>query len=454
MKIRNKILLYFSTTIIALSGISLSLIYILFLAYREEEFQQRQNRKIKYTVELITEFKKMSEELSLLMDKQNIHAFYDEKLLIFDSKKELIFSSIDDLPIKSAHEILNKLSPANQWIETKDGAYDLIGSYIETNGKSFYAVSKAYDEYGYTKLNFLRNVLITLFFVIVIIVILMSLYLSNKISKPITLLAENLNKYDLNDKKLVELEAETSSYELSHLTQRFNELLKRTHEAFAFQKHAIHHISHELKTPISILVSELEKTKNKIDDLELKTNLEDQVNKAKSLGEIINALLEISKIESGQELQKEPIRTDEIIFDVIEDLNRIYPNFYFELQYFPNEFNEKKLIINADKRLIKQVFQNLMTNCITYSDNAKAEIKIDCSSNKPLTISIINSGKTISKEEEKYLFNHFFRGENSRGKIGFGLGLVLTKKIISFHSGTINYHVTKDNKNTFKLIFD
>lgn len=80
MKIRNKILIYFSTTVLALTAISLGLIYILFSEYREEEFQQLQNEKIKYTIGLITEFKEMSEEVSLLLDAQDIHDFYDEKL--------------------------------------------------------------------------------------------------------------------------------------------------------------------------------------------------------------------------------------------------------------------------------------------------------------------------------------------------------------------------------------
>src|SRR5699024_5545380 len=126
---------------------------------------------------------------------------------------------------------------------------------------SYYGVSKAYDLSGYSKLYFLRNVLIAIFIAITIIVILLSIYLSNIITKPITELAEKLNKYDLRKEEMSLIETDTSSFELQYLTERFNELLGRTNEAFAFQKNAINHISHELKTPITILVSELEKIK-------------------------------------------------------------------------------------------------------------------------------------------------------------------------------------------------
>lgn len=454
MKIRNKILIYFSSTVIALSAISLALIYILFYEYREEEFQQQQNEKIKYTVGLVNEFKQMSEELADLLDAQDIHDFYDEKLLIYNSKKKLIFASLDSLPIMKVNQILNELSPSKQWIETKEGDYDLIGIYTEHKGQSYYGISKAFDFSGYSKLYFLRNVLIAIFIAITIIVVLLSLYLSNIITKPITGLAENLNQYDLGKEKMELLQTDTSSFELQYLTQRFNELLGRTNEAFAFQKNAINHISHELKTPIAILVSELEKIKTYADKEKRDIILDKLTLQAKSLGEIINVLLEISKIESGQQIAKEPIRVDELIFDIIAELKSIYPNFDFELNYFPNEFDDHRLVLIGNNLLIKQLFQNLLLNCISYGSENKARIKIDCSLLHQLRISIENKGEPVSKEERKYLFDRSFRGKNSEGKIGFGLGLVLSKKITSVHHAEIVYRNSAEGLNIFEVVFE
>src|SRR5699024_11657283 len=166
--------------------------------------------------------------LAHLLDAQDIHDFYDEKLLIYNSQKQLIFASMDSLPIVKVNQILNELSPAKQWIETKEGHYDLIGIYTEHKGQSYYGVSKAYDLSGYSKLYFLRNVLIAIFIAITIIVILLSIYLSNIITKPITELAEKLNKYDLRKEEMSLIETDTSSFELQYLTERFNELLGRT----------------------------------------------------------------------------------------------------------------------------------------------------------------------------------------------------------------------------------
>lgn len=452
MKIRNKILFYFSSTVIVLSAVSLVIVFILFSEHREEEFQQQQFSKIKYTVGLVDKFHKISAEVSLLLDKQDIHDFYDEKMLIYDNHKNLIFSSIDSLDISKANAILNKLSVSNNWIETKEDGYDLIGVYIENNSKSYYGISKAYDFFGHSKKDFLQKVLIGIFIAIVIIVLLVSLYLSNIISKPISELTEKIEDYDLSNEQNNPLKIKTTTSELQNLSEKFNELTKRTNDAFLFQKHSIQHISHELKTPIAVLVSELEKLQKEDNINQLKSDISQQTQKAKSLGNIINILLQISKIEAGQEISKNLIRIDDVIFDCISEVNSIYPDFNFEVNFTPKNFNENTLTIQANEPLIKQAFLNLMMNSVHYSDNQKAKITFDCDSDN-LKISISNSGKTLSEEEHKFLFSHFFRGENSQNKQGFGLGLVLSQKIFTIHNTAIEYYSKEKSENIFVVSF-
>lgn len=333
MKIKNKIRIYFSTTVIALTALSSVIIYVLFAEFREEEFQQRQKEKAIYTLGLIVEYKELSENLSAIMDRLTIHDFYDEKMLIYDQNKQLIYRSVDDLPIEEAAKMLNELSPANQWIETKEEKYDVIGMYLESEQKQFYALSKAYDAFGYTKLNFLKNALIIIFVIITAIVLFISHYLSRKISKPLTDLAETVATLNINDKNFKGLATDTTSFELRYLSEKFNQLLARTNDAFAFQKHAAQHISHELKTPIAVLVSELERAKN-ITDPKLKDEvIQNQIVKAKSLADIITVLLEISKNEPGDQLSLSNIRVDELIFSSIEELSILDPDFRFEISF-------------------------------------------------------------------------------------------------------------------------
>lgn len=452
MKIRNKILIYFSSTIILVSAVSLVIVFILFSAHREAEFQQHQLSKIKYTVGLVDEFKKISAEVSSLLDQQDIHDFYDEKMLIYDKNKKLVFSSIDNLDITKANSILNKLSVSNNWIETKEDGYDLIGVYLESNSKSYYAISKAYDYFGYSKMDFLKKVLIGIFVAIVIIVLLVSFYLSNIISKPISELTKKIEDYDLTNDKNKLLKIKTTTSELQNLSEKFNELTKRANDSFLFQKHSIQHISHELKTPIAVLVSELEKLQKGDDIHQLKSDISLQTQRAKSLGNIINILLQISKIEAGQEVSRIPIRIDELIFDSISEVNSIYPDFNFEVNFIPNDFDEKRLNVIANEALIKQAFLNLLTNAVHYSNCKKAKITFNYDECR-LKISIFNYGKTVSEEEQKFLFSHFFRGKNAQNKQGFGLGLVLTQRIFLIHNIKIKYFSKENTENIFSILF-
>src|SRR6188472_1162707 len=110
MSIRNKILLSFSGVTISLMAAALFFIYTLFSQYREAEFQQRQKVKIETTLKFLTEIKDIDQELIEAMDRITIHDIYDEKLLIFDKNKSLVYSSIDDTPIAFSNELLSKLS--------------------------------------------------------------------------------------------------------------------------------------------------------------------------------------------------------------------------------------------------------------------------------------------------------------------------------------------------------
>ncbi len=453
MRIRNKILLYVSATVISLTLISSIIIYLLFSAYREEDFQQTQNEKIRITIEFISEYKEMTEELTRIMDKLTIHDFYDEKMMVFDNNKKLIYQSIDDLPIQNYSELIDRLSPSQQWIEDKQGKYDIVAVYVESGLTHFYAISKALDKAGYSKIYFLRNTLIAITLIISFVVLIITYYLSAHISKPITRLADKLSNFDIDDSTISTLAIESSSFELEHLTEKFNQLINRTNETFAFQKHAIQHISHELKTPIAVIVSELEKAKavNTIDAKNAIIN--NQLGRAKSLGEIITVLLEISKIEAGQQVKKEDLRLDEIIFELITEWAIIHPSFQFEVHFIPELFDDKKLVLHANKLLIRQAFSNMMDNCIKYSLETKATIKFDCNRENEISISFINQGYPIEADEKKYLFGHFFRSKNYPNIPGFGLGLVLTQKIVHLHNGLISYSNPADKQNIFELRF-
>ena len=451
MTIRKKIVLYFSSILLVLVGITFVFIYMLFAEYREEEFQQRQKEKIVTTLKFLNDVEEMNESIAQAMDKITIHDFYDEKLLIYNQNKELIHASIDDLPIAISNNILNKLSKQTEWIETKEGSYDVIGVYVESRNGVFYGISKAYDEFGFTKLRFLGWLLVLIYIGIALVVFLIANYISQKIAKPITDITRKIQNYDF-DKETEPLNLEgVDEDEIKTLALRFNELMQRTRESFVFQKHAIQHISHELKTPISVLVSNLEKLEESSDLTEIKEGLYRQKVGTKSLADIINTLLEISKIEARPKIVKDDVRIDEVVFDVINELEAIYPDFFFKIDFNIENPSEKELRVKGNKQLLRSAFMNLLLNSIVYNSENYTDI-IFTISPETLSVKITNSGAILNKKEQSYLFDHYFRGVNSKGKSGFGLGLVLVQKIVTIHEGKIEYS-SLDNKNIFEIEF-
>lgn len=446
MSIRSKILIYFSVLSIALVGIAFVLIYTLFSNYRREEFQQRIKDKTITTVKFLVEIEQIDHNLLQKMDEYTINNLYKEKVIIFNSDKSVEYTSIDDTKIKYQDDILKKLNPKNNLIETVEDDFDVVGICFRFNEKNYYGIAKAYDEFGLSKLFYLKSIFIIIFIVISTVILITSYLLSRQISRPINQMASELKKVNLDSKNNL-ISVPGGKDEIHLLANRFNELMNRLNDAFAFQKHAIHHISHELKTPIAILVSNFEKMEHEQDHEKLRQMILVQKEDTKNLGDIINALLEISKVETGTKIETERLRIDEIIFDAIEEMKILEDNFQFNVEIDPGISNEDLLCIEGSQKLIRICIMNILANCMRYSNNHQASIVIKSLSSE-LTIDFINSGPLIGEHEKQYIFQHFFRGENSKNKRGFGLGLVLINKILELHHGSI-YYSSENELNTF-----
>lgn len=450
MSIRSKILLYFSTLSIGIVGIAFIIIYSLFSNYRTEEFQQRIKDKTITTVKFLVEIEQIDHNLLQTMDEYTINNLYKEKVLIFDSEKKLIYSSVDDTKIKYEESILKKLNSTNHLIESTEDSFDVVGICFQFGNKNYYGIAKAYDEFGLDKLSYLKSIFIIIFIIFSTVILITSYLISKQITQPINLMTEELKRINLDSQNSL-LSIPKGKDEINVLASRFNELMKRLNDAFSFQKHAIHHISHELKTPIAILVSNFEKMEQETDPVILQKQISNQKEDTKNLSDIINALLEISKVETGNKLETEQVRIDELIFDTVDEIKLLHDDFTFEIELGESITAEELLLVNGNQKLIRLAIMNLATNCIRYSNNKRAKFLI-YTKEKALCIDVINPGKVINNQEKQFMFQHFFRGENSKEKRGFGLGLVLINKIILLHGGSIHYS-SSNEINTFTISF-
>lgn len=450
MSIRQRILFYFSLLSTAVTGITFLMIFTVFSNYRREEYQQRIKDHIISTISLLAETKELNHNLLQNFGDATINKLIKEKTLIFDSQKKLIYSSIDDTVIKFPNGILDRLGPKYPTIDSQEDEFELVGVAFAFNGTQYYGIAKAYDAFGYSKLAYLKNLLIVLFFLFLGLILLASYVLAKQISQPIMDMASTLRIINIETPNQY-LEIPDRKDEIHVLATRFNDLMVRLKESFNFQKHAIHHISHELKTPITILVSNLEQLEKEQDPEKIKLGIKNQKEDTKLLGDMINSLLEIAKVETHAKLSFQKIRLDEIVFDCLTDTQKLHPGFNFDIVLDPGIENEEKLSVMGNLHLMQMAIQNLMLNCIHYSAKPQAQIYFRAIRGE-LQIKFSNPGPGIPEKEIPYLFQHFFRGQNSQGKRGFGLGLVLVNKVITLNGGKIKYeHHEKDKVNTFTI---
>jgi PAS domain S-box-containing protein len=210
---------------------------------------------------------------------------------------------------------------------------------------------------------------------------------------------------------------------------------------------------HELKTPLTtikaytqILKRSFKKsstpdptTTKYLDKIETHTN---------KLEELVNDLLDISKIEEGRlGFNPEIYNFDQVLNEIIEDMDQMLPNHSIKKIGVTN----KK--VNIDKDRISQALGNLIANAAKYSPDNKKVIVKSSVDKKNVICSITDFGIGIPKEKQVKIFEKFYRAENDSNKTisGLGLGLYIADEIIRKHNGQINVESELGKGSTFYI---
>ncbi|KKM77669.1 hypothetical protein LCGC14_1367710 [marine sediment metagenome] len=166
---------------------------------------------------------------------------------------------------------------------------------------------------------------------------------------------------------------------------------------------------------------------------------------------LINDILDISKIETGKvELAIEKFEISEAINDIVNSVLPLANDKGLNLIYNV----PKGIIINSDKRRIKQILMNLVSNAIKFTDQGNVKIKVTLLNNNDLEFIVSDSGIGIKKEEIEKLFQPFQQVDMSSTKRheGTGLGLYLCKKLLDLLHGEISVISQFGKGSEFKFI--
>ncbi|WP_027417293.1 sensor histidine kinase [Aneurinibacillus terranovensis] len=212
-------------------------------------------------------------------------------------------------------------------------------------------------------------------------------------------------------------------------------------------------VSHELRTPLTVIMGYSELLLEKlIIEPERATDfryVETIHRKSEDLLNLINDLIELSRIESGRvEMNIKRLSLDEVVRETVEELSTSAAKKEHAVHVVTGP---RPLLIKADRGKIKQIISNLLQNAIKYTPkNGKITIRL-YSRERKNWIEVEDNGIGIAPEMMEHLYQPFKQGDSSYNKKyeGFGLGLAITKNLVLYHSGTIDVKSTPGIGTTF-----
>lgn len=264
------------------------------------------------------------------------------------------------------------------------------------------------------------TILLNVFWLFITFII--SYFVTNRVLKPLIILAKYISNYDITENKgLIPNKYWTS--EIWVITEALNKFIWKTKEIIDSHKHFIQDTSHELKTPLMQITSNIEILEYKIKDADTKEKLESIKLSIENINEIISNLGFLMRW-SEKFIKKEQI-------DVAQYLKEFIKNFKYDLKAknIKIVINEvEKLIIENNYYYIDRLFGNLISNSIFYN-NWNNTITITIYSNK---ITIQDQWIWMEEEDLKKVFNRFYRSNNSSlyNDDWSGLWLAIVKKIV------------------------
>lgn len=265
---------------------------------------------------------------------------------------------------------------------------------------------------------------------------------------------EKLKNYSFELERQVKnrtLILEEAIQELEKTKKDLHNALKKEKELNELKSRFVSMASHEFRTPLTTMMSSLSLV-TKYGEQNDTQNQSKHVHKIKTsinnLTDILNDFLSVSKLEEGKiENMPEEINVNHYIPDIISEMKPMA----IKGQEIVHIHNGPETVL-VDKRILKNVLFNLISNAIKFSpEDGSIEINSQVS-NYSFRISVKDKGIGISKEDQKHLFERFFRGHNAIHIQGTGLGLNIVARYAELMNGSVSFESEENKGTTFTII--
>lgn len=268
-------------------------------------------------------------------------------------------------------------------------------------------------------------------------------FVTGKALKPVAILSKTVE--DIDEKNLsTQIPVPYSKDEVARLTQSFNNMLIKISMAFESQKRFAQNAAHELKTPLSAILTNIEVMEIDEDSAsieEYKENLLIVKQNVERMTALVTDLLALNAAEKHIDISRFSAR--DLFFSILSDND----NDIKKKNIFVNIEGEKE--INGNRFMLERAFSNIVQNAIRYNHN-NGSITIRCSESG---ITISDTGIGIAPDKLPHIFEPFYCADTSRSRAlgGSGLGLAITKEIFDKHEIKIDVASTENTGTIFTV---
>ena len=294
-----------------------------------------------------------------------------------------------------------------------------------------------------TLAQFRKLVLISLPLVLLVVGWL-SYYVVNRFIRPVALMADQTEQITFHNLK-ARLPVVNPDDEFGRLAQRFNNLLDRLEHSFLQQQQLLSDISHELKTPVTVLRLRWE---NQIADGhfndETRAQLAADVEELTRLSQMVSDLGLLSQsLENAPKQKMPPLDLAALLQSICGDMQLLAEEKNQEFRWSLGD----DICVAGESRLLRRLFINLLDNAIKFTPEGGTIDVFGKVAGHSAIIEISDSGIGMTTGEIERVFDRFYRGETARSEHvkGSGLGLTLAKWIASIHNGRLELHSEPGN---------
>jgi signal transduction histidine kinase len=250
---------------------------------------------------------------------------------------------------------------------------------------------------------------------------------------------------------LLESEAKSAA-QLAELNEQLHSRQLELEQAMGVRNRFYASMSHELRTPINAVIGYstllIDNIYGPLKDKQ-REGLQRTLKAARHLLELVNDVLDLSKIEAGKiELALQPVNIALLIEDLFVTVRPLADEYGSQLSF---EHDSDSLTVHTDPRRVRQILLNLLSNAIKFGRKKPIEVKAAPMPDGGVSISVIDHGEGISEEDTTRVFEEFVQVSPTQ-QPGTGLGLPISRRLASLLDGSLELESVLGEGSTFRLI--